>query len=238
MIGRSLLGLYSLLIAWSLESEAQLLGCPPTDLGLLLDSSGSLFLPGQNNEGRIEAFVEELVGSFDVIPGINGTHVGIVQFDSNPKLLYKFTQTQTLAAVTAAIKSYKIGSGRTMLNRGIDMCADELFQTSEGMRGPEYKKVLIIFTDGTQSQNPNLPTKINPKDNAQVLKNRNVTVFSVGAGSVDPIELLQMSSGYPFVVPLDLRKPREAVAPIIQQLCKVEVTVSLELCSSKEVRHS
>ena len=123
----------------------ELLGCPPTDRGLLLDSSGSLFLPGQNNEESVETFAEELVSNFDVNPGINGTHVGIVQFDGDPKLLYKFTQTQTPAAVTAAIKSYKIGTGNTMLNRGIDMCGDELFQTSEGMRGPEYKKVGKVF---------------------------------------------------------------------------------------------
>lgn len=120
---------------------AELLGCPPIDLGILLDSSGSLNLPGYDNEGSIETFVKELVGNFDINPGINGTHVGIVQFDSSPKLLYKFTQTQTPAAVEAAIESYKIGDGSTMLNRGIDMCNDELFQTSEGMRGPEYKKV-------------------------------------------------------------------------------------------------
>ncbi|XP_022779289.1 collagen alpha-4(VI) chain-like [Stylophora pistillata] len=98
-------------------------------------------------------------------------------------------------------------------------------------------EVLIIFTDGKQSQNPNSPTKINPKDNAQVLKDRNVTVFAVGTGSPDPIELLQMSSGPDFTVPLDLRDPRKAVVSITEQFCKVEVTVGLELCLSREVRH-
>ena len=89
--------------------------------------------------------------------------------------------------------------------------------------------MLIIFTDGKQTQiNERQP--INPKDNTQVLKDKNVTVFSIGAGTPDPIELYEMSSGYPFVVRLDLREPEKAVPPIINQLCKVEVTVSLELC--------
>ena len=74
-----------------------------------------------------------------------------------------------------------------------------------------------------------MPT-INPQDNTKVLKDKNVTVFTVGAGTPDPIELYEMSSGYPFVVRLDLREPEKAVPPIINQLCKVEVTVSLELC--------
>ena len=89
--------------------------------------------------------------------------------------------------------------------------------------------MLIIFTDGRQSQ-PNKTQPINPKDNTQVLKDKNVTVFSIGAGTPDPIELYEMSSGYPFVVRLELREPEKAVPPIINQLCKVEVTVSLELC--------
>ena len=89
--------------------------------------------------------------------------------------------------------------------------------------------MLIIFTDGKQSQ-PDERQPINPKDNTQVLKDKNVTVFTVGAGTPDPIELLEMSSGYPFVVQLNLRDPTKAVPPIINQLCKVEVTVSLELC--------
>lgn len=89
--------------------------------------------------------------------------------------------------------------------------------------------MLVIFTDGKQSQSPFLPT-INPQDNTKVLKDKNVTVFTVGAGTPDPIELYEMSSGYPFVVRLELREPEKAVPPIINQLCKVEVTVSLELC--------
>ena len=89
--------------------------------------------------------------------------------------------------------------------------------------------MLIIFTDGKQSQ-PNKPQLINPQDNTKLLKDKNVTVFTVGAGTPDPIELLEMSSGYPFVVQLNLRDPTKAVPPIINQLCKVEVTVSLELC--------
>lgn len=119
----------------------ELQACPPIDLGLILDSSGSLNFG--DNEEKIQEFAKALVDKFDVNPGINGTHVSIVQFDNEATLLLGFNDLQTKGNVGNTIDSYKVRDGQTFLDRAVDL-ANEQFEISKGMRGPEYRKVRIM----------------------------------------------------------------------------------------------
>lgn len=91
--------------------------------------------------------------------------------------------------------------------------------------------MLVIFTDGAQTQRPGIPfaDRVNPAVNAQRVKDKNVTVYAVGAGSPDPIELMNMASGPSNVFLADLRNLAASVDGIISDLCKIEITVSLLL---------
>ena len=120
----------------------ELQGCPPIDLGLILDSSGSLNFG--DNEQKIQEFAKALIDKFDVNPGVNGTHVSIVQFDNEATLLLGFNDLQTKANVESNIDSYEVRDGQTFLNRAIDL-ANEQFEESKGMRGRGYRKVRIIL---------------------------------------------------------------------------------------------
>ena len=80
----------------------------------------------------------------------------------------------------------------------------------------------MIFTDGFQTQTDE---RINPGDNAQKLKDKNVTIFAVGAGSPDPVELLAMASDPNYVIIAELANLGRAVDRIIERICKIELTV-------------
>lgn len=99
-----------------------------------------------------------------------------------------------------------------------------------------FCKVLIIFTDGAQTQKrENLPDdeRIKPEDNAQKLKDKNVAVFTVGAGTPDPVELIAMASDVNYVIVAELEKLGLAVNAITRELCKIEVTVNVLLLPYK-----
>ena len=82
---------------------------------------------------------------------------------------------------------------------------------------------MVIFTDGVQTQTPRNP--IDPGDNAQTLKDRNVTVIAVGAGTSDPVELLKMASSPLGIIVVDILNLDRAVDRITAQICKTELTV-------------
>lgn len=88
--------------------------------------------------------VKRLVNSFDVNPGVNGTHVGIIQFDNEPTLLLSFEDLQTPENVDDKINTYRIRRGSTYLNKAIDMADVDLFDRDKKMRGPEYQRVGML----------------------------------------------------------------------------------------------
>ncbi|KAJ7370518.1 structural constituent of cuticle [Desmophyllum pertusum] len=215
MGGRSLLCLL-VIIAWCVGiGEAQLQKCPPIDLGLILDSSGSL--ASGDNERAIQQFASALVDEFNVHAGVNGTHVGIIQFDNEPTMLIDFSDSQTRENVQRQIETYRVRDGSTWLSKAINMADIQLFSVANGMRGPEYDK---------RHRFPRPDQVIRPGDNSRRLLNRvNATIFAVGAGTPDPIELLSMASGPRNIILARLEHLDEAVGQIIKKICKIEVTV-------------
>ena len=84
-------------------------------------------------------------------------------------------------------------------------------------------QVLILFTDGFQTRREEL----NPAENAKKLKDKNVTIFAVGAGAPDPIELFQISSGFRYVKQVrSVSQLSEAVDKLVNEICKIQVMVS------------
>ena len=106
-----------------------------------MDSSKSL--KSGDNEEKIQEFAKALIDKFNVNPGVNGTHVSIVQFDNEPTVLLGFNDLQTKANVDNIIDSYEVREGQTFLNRAID-AMNLRFSESEGMRDSKYPKVRIM----------------------------------------------------------------------------------------------
>ena len=106
-----------------------------------MDSSGSLNFG--DNEEKIQEFAKALIDKFNVNPGVNGTHVSIVQFDNEATLLLGFNSRQTKANVDNSIDSYVVREGQTYLNRAIDLMNLQ-FTKANGVRDSKYHKVRIM----------------------------------------------------------------------------------------------
>ena len=88
--------------------------------------------------------------------------------------------------------------------------------------------MLVIFTDGAQTQktqDPRDEDHIKPGKNAQKLKDKNVTVIAVGAGTPDPVELMSMATDPKYVIVTELEDLGQAVNKITERICRIEVTV-------------
>ena len=99
-------------------------------------------------------------------------------------------------------------------------------------------KAVIIFTDGAQTQkyrNPREDERIYPGDNAEKLKEKNATIFTIGAGNPDPVELLAMATEPNNVILAELENLDRAVNRVTEQICKIEVTVRIVLLRYKGV---
>ena len=89
-------------------------------------------------------------------------------------------------------------------------------------------KALVLFTAGAQTQrsrNPREEQRINPADNAKKLKEKNVTVITVAAGTADPVELQGIATGPRNVIVVSLENLDRAVDRITAQICRIEITV-------------
>ena len=54
-----------------------------------------------------------------------------------------------------------------------------------------------------------------------------MTIFAVGAGAPDPIELFQISSGFRYVKQVrSVSQLSEAVDKLVNEICKIQVMVS------------
>ena len=88
--------------------------------------------------------------------------------------------------------------------------------------------MLVIFTDGAQTQKTQdlrQEDRIKPGKNAQKLKDKNVTVIAVGAGTPDPVELISMATDPNYVIVATLQDLGQAVNRITERICRIEVTV-------------
>lgn len=119
----------------------ELQACPTIDLGLILDSSGSVNFGGK--EEKIQEFAKALVDKFDVKPGVNGTRVSIVQYADEATLLLGFNDLQTKSNVLNQIDSFKVSEGgQTFINKAIDEFAEQPMRDDyPKVRIPSYLQI-------------------------------------------------------------------------------------------------
>lgn len=152
------------------------------NLGFLVDGSAAVELSGQGNFNASLAFISKLIGSFDVSK--NTTRPGLVVFSEDPHLVFNFSLCETLSDVMASAKMASFpGLGRKA-GKALNFVRRNLFAESVVKNKPNY---LIFLSNGASYDFVKTP--------ARLLREQNVTIFSIGIGNNNDVEQLKEIAG-------------------------------------------
>jgi len=180
---RMLTTLMLVLMRWSAEAQR----CDPTDLGFILDSSGSL----RADFHKEKKFVKQIAERFNIAE--NWAHVGVVSFSHEARLDIPFNGCYDQASFEAAVDAIPIMGFTTRIDLALVKARDELFATSNGARDGVHK-TLVVITDGHQSYNEH--DVVDPCGISDKMRDDGVTLVVVGIGSgVHQKELDEMAGG-------------------------------------------
>ena len=154
------------------------------NLGFLVDGSASVELSGKGNFNKSLEFIVSLIGSFDVYE--NATHPGMVVFSEDPQLVFNFSLYQNSADATAAVRMAVYPNSGRKIGKALNFVRRSLFLERANQRGAS--NYLVIITNGASYDYVKTP--------ANLLRQQNVTIFSVGIGNDYSIEELVLITGY------------------------------------------
>ena len=107
-------------------------------------------------------------------------------FSEKAVLLRKFSDFSSKEDFNKMVANLPLLDGTTRIDRALDVAYKEMFNVNNGMR-PGVAKVLILLTDGKQTDAPNA---VKPSIAVLPLHNQKIKVISIGIGlAVDPVEL-------------------------------------------------
>ncbi len=152
------------------------LGCTNTDTVFVIDSSGSI---GNANMALVQTATKAL--ALAMAPSPAGTHIGVVDFDSDATLEQELTDV--LASIDAAIDAM-VSGGATAMGDGIAIASTELVSVRDRADGstPDY---MVIVTDGVNN------TGQDPAAAAAAAKAAGTTLYVVGVGAGVDTNFLQ-----------------------------------------------
>jgi putative chitinase len=155
------------------------------DLGILLDSSGSI-APSDFQKSLV--FIKAMVQSLNISE--NSSRVAIINFSYTLSVVTYLNSTFDQNQLLNTITSIPQFADTTYTGEALEKCFD-IFSVAQGMR-PESQgipKVLILLTDGQSNGN------IKPIPVASRLKSLGITIVTVGVGSnLDYTELNGIAS--------------------------------------------
>ncbi|XP_028394918.1 uncharacterized protein LOC114519064 [Dendronephthya gigantea] len=154
------------------------------DLGFILDNSGSV---GYSNFEQMKRFVKDLTDFYKI--GREETRVSVMSYANYANIHIRFsTYFSDKSQFDNAVDRIQYTGGGTATSIALNMAYNYMFTIGYGARGPGFKKVLVILTDG----HSNTGQVSGP---ALKLKNYGVVIFSVGIGhSLSMQELREMAS--------------------------------------------
>lgn len=154
------------------------------NLGFLVDGSSSVELSGNGNFNKSLEFIASLIGSFDVSE--NATHSGMAVFSENPHLVFNFSRHQNSSVAMAAVRMAVYPNSGRKIGKALNFVRRSLFTETANRRG--VSNYLIFITNGASYDYVKTP--------AELLRQQNVTVFSIGIGNDYSIEELELITGY------------------------------------------
>ena len=80
--------------------------------------------------------------------------------------------------------------------------------------------MLILLTDGKQTQDPRTPDFIDAGDNAAPLKEKNISIYAIGIDAADPVELIAIASNPRQAIPATFNTLVSLTDIIVRRYCK------------------
>ncbi|XP_021364449.1 uncharacterized protein LOC110457477 [Mizuhopecten yessoensis] len=146
-------------------------GVVPADIVFILDSSGSV---GTANFQKMLQFVRTTAQGFDIGP--NGVEVSVITFSDKPHLEFHLNKYHDKNSVLNAISNVHYITGGTNTADALKYARETSFTAANGVR-PNSAKIAIVITDGKSNSAGATANEAN------LLRNDGVTVFSVGVGA-------------------------------------------------------
>ncbi|XP_053386777.1 complement receptor type 1-like [Mercenaria mercenaria] len=160
------------------------------DIVFIIDGSGSL---GVHGFDQTLQFVVDMVSKFP----IETTRFGLLTFSSDTYLQFHLNgYVNDSVGLIGRIQNTSFPTGGTHTYAGLEFARTDMFQVVNGMR-PNVTHTAIVVTDG-HSDNIN-----ETAEQAQLLKDSGVTIYSVGVGLTDVKELELIASNTTFVFTVD-----------------------------------
>ena len=186
-----------------------------TDVAFVVDTSGSI---SDENFVKQKDFIKVLASAFD--PSIEDHQLGLISYSSDAQVEVSFRDKANAAQFESAVDRVPHTKGRTRLDKALALAATQVFSTSGGTRSGK-RKIMVILTDGRQSQDPDT---IPLQEAVSPLRKLGVRVYTVAIGDeVDLNELYQVTEGKEDVFPVsDFANLANMATDIALKTCKVK----------------
>ena len=153
------------------------------NLGFLVDGSAAVELSGKGNFNKSLVFVSKLIGFFDVSK--NATRPGLVVFSEDPHLVFNFSFYETLSDVMASTQMASFPGRGRKTGKALHFVRRNLFGESAIKNKSNY---LIFLSNGASYDFVKTP--------ARLLREQNVTIFSIGIGNNNDVDQLKEIAGH------------------------------------------
>ncbi|XP_016363355.1 collagen alpha-6(VI) chain-like [Sinocyclocheilus anshuiensis] len=148
------------------------------DIMFLIDGSSSIY---SLDFTSMKTFITKVVNG-TVIEKDN-VHIGVVQFSDNPQEQFPLNRYYNQDEVAKAINSITQITGNTYTGKALSFIS-KYFDKSNGGR-PDVPQFLVVITDGEAHDAVAVPAK--------AIRDKGVTIFSIGVGSVNTTQLWEIS---------------------------------------------
>ena len=150
----------------------------PGDLLFLIDSSGSI---RSDEYQKMKDFMKAMIGKSQV--GQEMVHVGVMQFSTIQKLEFQLNNFYDKGDMWKNIDDMQQLGGGTHTGQALNEVS-LYFDLASGGR-PGIRQNLIVITDGESQDQVKGP--------AEVLRQKGVTIFSIGVVNANTTQLLEIS---------------------------------------------
>lgn len=153
------------------------------DIAFILDSSGSVRYDYQKEK----EFIKAIATGFGISE--EGSRAGVITFSYYAEISIKFKDHFNIITFNAAVDAIELMGYTTRIDRALKL-AKNMFTKENGAR-EHTPKLLVLLTDGSQTQDPGHD---NPGILADELRKQKVNILVVGIGSrTDSTELVHLA---------------------------------------------
>ncbi|KAK2902792.1 hypothetical protein Q8A67_007505 [Cirrhinus molitorella] len=178
------------------------------DIMFLIDGSSSIY---SLDFKSMKTFITKVVNG--TVIGEDSVHIGVVQFSNDPKEQFPLNRFYSQNEVEEAINGIAQLTGDTYTGKALSFISD-YFDKSRGGR-PDVPQFLVVITDGEAHDAVAAPAK--------AIRDKGVTIFSIGVGSVNTTQLHEISG----------TRDKVYVERDFEALQSIDKNLQFKLCSAE-----